>query len=159
MSEEKVKTLPEILGEIGLTCEAKLKGADTRDGWECDVWDCVLKFKARELKTEFRTGAGWRAKLKFPYSRNRDLIAHPETARPWQLSKRKTPSAADIISSLCLDAQSGEETFSDFCGNMGYSEDSRKALEVYLKCQEGAVKIRRFLGDSVLQKTLAETEY
>ncbi len=39
-----------------------------------------------------------------------------------------------VIHSLLFDSQAGQETFSNFCSNCGYEEDSRKALATWEKC-------------------------
>lgn len=57
-----------------------------------------------------------------------------------------TPKAKEVIGSLFSDASCADGTFEDFCGNMGYDTDSRKALETYLACQESESKLRKFFG-------------
>lgn len=57
-----------------------------------------------------------------------------------------TPDLHGVIYSLLSDAAAGNETFPDFCSNYGYDEDSRKALETYLKCQTIGADLRRVLG-------------
>jgi len=58
------------------------------------------------------------------------------------------PTAADVLSSLVLDTQCGEESFEDFCADLGYDPDSRKAERIWAQCHKIAPKVRRFLGDS-----------
>jgi hypothetical protein len=55
-------------------------------------------------------------------------------------------SAADVLECLASDASAGEETFSEFCSNMGYDTDSRRAHKAWTECQRIGVKLRRFLG-------------
>ncbi len=55
--------------------------------------------------------------------------------------KPKAPSAADLLYSVLLDASYSAITFEDFCNNLGYDTDSRKALETYLLCQENGKKL------------------
>ena len=57
------------------------------------------------------------------------------------------PEAADVLSSLMLDARTGEETFEDFCSEFGYDEDSRKAYKTWEFCRDFAPKVERFLGE------------
>lgn len=57
-----------------------------------------------------------------------------------------SPDLHGVLYSLLSDAAAGTETFPDFCANYGYDEDSRKALEIYLKCQTIGADLRRVLG-------------
>lgn len=65
----------------------------------------------------------------------------------------KKPKYRDVIYSLALDAQCGSDTFEDFCSNLGYDTDSRKALETYLECQTAVQKLRKLGYD--LERVLA----
>jgi hypothetical protein len=60
-----------------------------------------------------------------------------------RLSKATPPTISDILYSLVTDASAESESFPDWCANLGYDTDSRKALETYLACQENAVKLRK----------------
>lgn len=64
----------------------------------------------------------------------------------------KKPHLADLLYCLISDANCGIETFDDFCSNYGYDTDSRKALEIYLQCQETNNKLRKVLSGDVLRK-------
>jgi hypothetical protein len=55
------------------------------------------------------------------------------------------PIIDDVLYSLVTDASCALETFGDFCENLGYDEDSRKALDIYLECQKTANKMHRLL--------------
>lgn len=56
----------------------------------------------------------------------------------------KKPSPASVLSCLLSDASLGAELFADFCTDMGYDEDSRKALAIYEECQKTAAQLRMF---------------
>lgn len=62
------------------------------------------------------------------------------------------PEIDDVLECLISDMRAGGETFPDFCGNFGYSEDSRQALEIYLSCQATGAKLRRALGPEFRQE-------
>ena len=55
----------------------------------------------------------------------------------------KKPCIDDIFYSLVMDSMAIEESFEDWCFNFGYDSDSRKALNIYLKCQENANKLQK----------------
>ena len=51
----------------------------------------------------------------------------------------------DVLYCLILDAQSGTESFEDFCDNFGYNEDSVKHNEIYKLCQKNGKKVKTFI--------------
>lgn len=67
------------------------------------------------------------------------------------------PTAADVVSSLILDARCGEYDFDEFCRELGYDSDSRKAEKTWKACQAVAPKIRSLLGDDF--EAFAEKEH
>lgn len=58
------------------------------------------------------------------------------------------PSAADVLYALILEADALDLTFGEWCGEFGYDEDSRKALDLYVQCQENGRRVRALLGDA-----------
>lgn len=59
------------------------------------------------------------------------------------------------------DALSGENSFSDFCGEFGYDIDSRQAEKTFKACQRAYDKALRFFGSSdvicdILNEQLSE---
>ena len=59
---------------------------------------------------------------------------------------KSPPTVADILNALRSDAECASGTFRDFCDDLGYDEDSRKALAIYHECQKIADNLRRLLG-------------
>jgi len=57
------------------------------------------------------------------------------------------PTAADVLNCLISDARAGEDSFEEFCAELGYNEDSRAALATWKQCQTYGRKVRQFLGD------------
>lgn len=70
-----------------------------------------------------------------------------------------TPDLHGVLYSLLSDAAAGNETFPDFCANYVYDEDSRKALETYLKCQAIGADLRRVLGSDYTACECALADY
>ncbi len=67
------------------------------------------------------------------------------------------PIIEDVLYALVSDASFSVETFPDFCSNIGYDTDSRKALEIYLACQENGEKLRKTgLNISKLQEAFQD---
>jgi hypothetical protein len=57
-----------------------------------------------------------------------------------------TPDATDVLSSLLIDANAGEQSFDDHCADFGLSRDSRAEHAAWKACRDMAPKVRRFLG-------------
>lgn len=60
--------------------------------------------------------------------------------------KGKPPTVDTLLESLVHDAQYGQEDFDDFCSNLGYEEDSRKALKAWKSCQSIAQRLPNILS-------------
>ncbi len=58
-----------------------------------------------------------------------------------------TPTIADVLYCLTNDAAYGSMTHSEFCGELGYNEDSRKDFELYLACQKTYDKIKPYMQE------------
>lgn len=115
------KQMTDLCAEMGVALTARHVGRQIdADKWEHDAWKVTLHFQGRQLTTDFRSGTGHNG---------------------------EPPSAADVVSSLLLDADSGDRIFDDFCSDLGYDPDSRKAERIWKACRRMAPKIRRLLGE------------
>lgn len=61
----------------------------------------------------------------------------------------RKPEAADVLDSLANDAIGFEnaKSFEDWCGELGFDTDSRKAERTFRIIEKQAKQLRRFLGD------------
>ncbi len=105
------------------------QGIDCTNDWEHDSFLVLIN----GAEFAFKTGLGLRTEPKISY---KPTLVH-------------APSIDDVLYSLVLDVSYGLETFRDFCDNLGYDEDSRKALKSYLECQEASDKMREHLPVSL----------
>jgi hypothetical protein len=62
------------------------------------------------------------------------------------------PKAAGVLYSLLSDMSCGADTFEDFCANLGYDEDSRKAHDIYLACQKSGTQLRKVFTREQLEQ-------
>ena len=92
-----------------------------------DHWRCVISCGRRRMTLVFSMGLGHRG---------------------------AEPKLAEVLDCIASDAASALEDFADWCSNLGYSEDSRKAERVYKACQRQAVSLRRLLGSTAAYETL-----
>lgn len=53
-----------------------------------------------------------------------------------------TDATYDAFNCILSDALSGDDTFSMFCDNFGYDNDSRKAEAIYRECQKSLDKLK-----------------
>jgi hypothetical protein len=88
----------------------------TKSGWEHTAWLVEINGVA----FEYRTGTG--------------------------ISDKKLPEMDDVLECLFSDASAGQESFNDFCENMGLSTDSISAFDTYRSCMECEGKLRKALG-------------
>jgi len=72
----------------------------------------------------------------------------------------REPTAADVLSGLLLDAQAEGSKFEDWCDDLGYDSDSKKAARTYRECLRLARRVRAFLGnDQALIDELRAAEH
>lgn len=58
------------------------------------------------------------------------------------------PQPADILECLASDASGAEQSFEDWCSDLGFDSDSRKAERTYKAVQTQTEKLRKLLGDT-----------
>lgn len=116
----------------------KYLGKTKRDQWECFSWLFVLN----DQTFEYFTGLAHATKT--DRFRKPSSIKNKKTIRDGDLYVH-VPRLKDLLYALATGAQLASDSFEDFCSNLGYDTDSRKALETYLKCQESGHKLRRVL--------------
>ena len=58
---------------------------------------------------------------------------------------------AELLHGLILDGSCAEDSHADFCANLGYDEDSREGLRLYLACQEAYNKLLKVLDRNQIE--------
>jgi hypothetical protein len=169
--EESRVTLASLCEARDITSEAKhlrFEGRDIegkRAEWPHDLWAVTIFFEGRRHSIEYRTGTGWR-KLALGVKRDRGgYYSHGDLARDdveaiekGMLGKPKAPSTADVVSALAGDASGALESFDEWCANLGFSNDSIKALETYRACQKTRDALVKLFGTALLEE-LAKAEH
>jgi len=119
-----------------------------------DHWKVNIYYNGNNYSTEYITEIGLR-KLSNPivkeglnkyYNKITNEIKNQFDAAKANWLKVVTPEDADVMYSLLMDAGCSIESFDDFCENLGYSNDSIKALNIYLKCQKTKASLVKLLG-------------
>lgn len=139
MANEAQQTVANLLETWGVSFSAWLIGETKRDDWVCDEW----RVSIGSFETKYFTGTGYRKIKKgaIPTKARKGCVAYAE----WE--KRNlvavAPCAADVIYSLLSDSEACDMSFSDWCENCGYSNDSIKALNTYRACEEIGRSLRK----------------
>jgi len=92
------------------------------DRWPIDNWKCLL-----------RMGRAYR--MTVYYSKSRTY-------------RGTEPTAAEVLNCLANDSAMVENyrSFEDFCSDLGYNSDSRRAKRIWHACNHQAGRLKRFLG-------------
>lgn len=122
MSEKIDKEIASYLASIDVQYRAALVQRDHSrpDGWECDAWEVSFTRKQESIRFPYYTGLGLRKKPGIP----------------------TTPAAAGVLYSLLSEARAADMSFPDWCGELGYDDDSRKAFDTYMQCCDIARELR-----------------
>jgi hypothetical protein len=67
----------------------------------------------------------------------------------------KDPTAADVLECLASDMSSAGQPFGDWCADLGYDEDSRKAYATWQAVESQAAAVRDWLGEALTDELLA----
>ena len=166
MSQEIEQTVSAILENAGVIYSAINRGVKVdafgeKTGHSMDAWECEFTNAKRPNDTQkfdYFTGMGHRA----PATRDQKIRAthgfqgltendkkgltsygRRYLAEVEKMRKPVTPHAAGVLYSLILDSSAVEQSFSNWCSEYGYDDDSRKALATYEACQANADKLAR----------------
>lgn len=130
------ETLPHFVARLKITAKADMVDSGPvpgHDDWQADHYKVTLRYARRQLTTMFYQGYGHHGKY---------------------------PKATDVLSALISDARSyyDAEGFDDWCAELGYDSDSRKAERIYKTCAREAKRLQRFLGVTTYDYALSEVE-
>jgi hypothetical protein len=116
------KTLSELARKVrcDATYGAKLDW-DKQDEWQQQAtgYSVTLHYKGRQYTTDFWMGS-----------------AHTSE-----------PDAEGVLECLLSDSHAADYSFEEFCGEMGYDTDSRKAERIWKQCAKVRENMERLLGD------------
>ncbi len=146
------KAVDAILTKNEIVYNAQYLGEFINDNWKYDKW-AVTFAAAAETKQDFeyRTGIGHRQCVKpCPFGWGNHSAVQRKT---WVKENRLpvTPFAGAVLYCLLSDMSCANDTFAEWCDNMGYDADSRKALQTYLSCQENGAKLRKVFNNDLLK--------
>lgn len=157
-------TAQDFIAKYGVTMTATPAASNPNmddDKWKADHWTVTIKRDGRQMSTSYSTGLGRRRAL-----RNCQLSESQRWSKGDRIpTLRRTfyndkflahnfgpvaPDLSTVLESLAMDVSCAETTFHDWCSVCGYNTDSRKALAMYLACQQIATDLRHTLGASAM---------
>ena len=154
----------DLLADNGINYQAVLTAYDSeREGWRCDSWLLMLSRGGKSASFEYHTGVEHRAhKVPMRWA-VRELQSDLKNAKTSTVRRNLireldalkhpvVPSEAALLHSVMLDADAAQDTFENFCYECGYNPDSRKALDLYLACQQNGIKLRSVIPTGLLAK-------
>ena len=115
-----------LLENVEFTAHYEGETTFPNSGHACDRWYLVMSKRtnpAPNIVFTYHTGLGHRKN-----------------------GKVQRPKLESVLECLLADAGYANELFKDFCSDLGYDPDSRKALKTYLACQETEIKLRSLFG-------------
>jgi hypothetical protein len=179
METEEVK-IADFIKAIGLTMECEHKGVKTEKvkDWtgkeidhSMDEWACTLTCGKQSMTTLFRQGLAYR---KINRQKASHVLGYVPTMPEANKLQRDSSSIKDekwigmsiptkpeldsVLDSLRSDSECWDNArnFDDFCSDLGYDTDSRKAESIYKACGEVSKELKYLLG-SENYKALLET--
>lgn len=148
MSETE-KKLSDYLETIGFEYSVEYKGEQTRDKWKCDAW----LFTIKDQEFNYYTGLGHRrlsdydrkmVEQSYPLPRCPQTVHYRNYLAALEKAKKPViPHIVGLLYSIIADGMACDMSFEDWCGDIGYDIDSRKALETYLLCQSNSAKYKK----------------
>ena len=100
----------------------------------------------REQKKIFNNGKVFKELLRMnPKKTKENMILYKENIE--KCSIVKPLKIDDVLNCLVLDYSVSRDDFDDFCANLGYNDDSIKALEIYNNCIKSAKKLKNIIDD------------
>lgn len=170
-----MKTLPEqdqlvadYLKQLSVSYSAHYCGKFNDDGWNADLWRVTFTAaNGKQFSTDFKTGIGHRIELasfsgfskhdkKFIAEVKAVTYLEKVTFETGATGKRfamraVVPTQANVLYCLLSDMQCVEYGYGDFCANLGYDEDSRKALETFLSCDKIGSELKQFFSRETIE--------
>lgn len=154
------------LVEMGIDYTVTYQGEHTdNSGWQHDEWmfkltryEGAVRKEAASMRHAYRTGTGHRKPKPGtrPFDGRKNTLYHEDWVKAHM--RAVEPLVAGLIYSLLSDAEGATDTFGNWCAELGYDDDSIKALNTYRACQEIRDQLHRFFAAGQLDTLRALLE-
>ena len=135
MNATDTKPLRELCAELGITASVKELDTFNSEGgltkfpdWAKQGWIITLKYQGKRAQFRFYGGGA-----------------------------SDTPTASDLVWAVATDSTALTESFSDWCGEFGYSTDNIKARSTYKACQRNGQRLTDLIGSAEIFNQLVES--
>ena len=135
MNATDTKPLEELCAELGITATAKELDAFNSEGgltkfpeWAKQGWTVSLKYKGKRAQFRYYGGGA-----------------------------SKTPTASDLVWAVATDSTALNESFKDWCDELGYDTDSVKARSIYKASQRNGQRLIDLIGNAEIFSQLVES--
>ena len=157
----------EALAELGFAITSNIPAGFVDGDWPCVSYEVTITFKGKEvIRTTYRMGLGfvdikkarpdsfaqrwsdedqemiytWERK---PYAKFQDKQRQANIAAKLARRQNVTPALAEVLHCLLMDGEAffNAQSFEDWASDFGYDSDSRKAEEIYRKCDATGRKL------------------
>lgn len=152
------KKVADFIESMGVKIHATHIGLVLSDEWANDAFIVEIKRNKVSRLFDYKMGIGHRKLTKNGAIKLRDSrydgrreAALREILLDSNYSTITPPTAASVLHSLLLDAQSTGETFENWALCYGYDADSRKAEAIYHACLENSRKISAIFSASEME--------
>ncbi len=166
MSEREPTDLEKLVKDLGVALDAVHLDLVTKDPdgkpakWAHDAWRVTFTYgdKGRVISTSYKTGLGHRkprAGVKAErggFATRTDAPVKTERAAELGWIVPSAPTAADVLYCLVSDANGCDQSFDDWCADLGESNDSIKARDTYFACQKTRVDLISMFGLELFEK-------
>ena len=136
--------------ECGVSFDVLSTGEQTRDDWQCDGWKFNLKKGQMVESFEYFTGVGHRETVSGLVAAVMPGAKHVKGR--WQAQRPQKPPLAGLLYSIVMDSSAARKTFAEWCAELGYDTDSRKAIATYEACQINADKLNRMFTYAQIER-------
>lgn len=130
MNATDTKPLAELCAELGITASVRELDSDLHrfPEWAKQGWSITLSYQGKRAQFRFYGGGA-----------------------------SKTPTASDLVWAVATDSTALTESFSDWCGEFGYSTDSITARSTYKACQRNGERLIKLIGNKDIFSQLVES--
>ncbi len=156
--------LSDELGKLNVTLTVNYVELSDSDNWLHDKWLATICYQDRKYSTTYKTGMGHRVPARdairvgnkyYRSGPNATANLHVEEAcRQGLLIPNKNIKVSDVVGCLLIDAASSDCVFEDWCSDLGYDTDSRKALDIYMSCQKIRSELIKLFGRETFSRLL-----
>lgn len=153
---------------LEIACQAKPVKITSVYVGEENYWDdktaqdhfvVTLEYKDRKMEgIDYWMGIGHRVNQKgetFPIKFGRKTLYDMEQEKQY---KPRKPKVEEVLCSLLLDSIALDNTFEEWCSELGYDTDSRKAEKTFNESNSLGKKLKKLLGEDY-QYFMKNNEY